>query len=398
MNYAPDTYSRNDSRSKRRKATRPASANRLLRKRVATPQRPQRNPQGQTAVRTQRPLADGFLKNRFLPKLAVNPDMAKLTDKKVTQRERDFYRSLSQLALHYGFTPMQTACYPYPYNFTLALWDAQKQIGQSDKGENFDRLQLLENNSTEQVFLAVTERYDTGQNLYYIPVIPLYKMMKDRKRKHTAHLLLPVFTYLDRIAALPFYREEHTFLYWQYEMLNEWAMQDDDSEENRGMLSELRQAERLGEQMSRKIADRENLTLWKQRTETFKAKDGFDNEVCKLTASFLELYSQYPDRTVFKHTATVWDKDEYEYDEEETSITMDKYIGFIADDRGLLYEQLCESVNSEFSQYTDMEEPTVTHYFDGTPTDKNKLDFENRLFPLIAELSYLLHRYNTHRI
>ena len=176
------------------------------------------------------------------------------------------------------------------------------------------------------------------------------------------------------------------------------GMQDDDSEENRKCFRNSGKPNDWANKWSRKITDRESLTLWKQRTESFKAKDSFDNEVCKLTASFLELYSQYPDRTVFKHTATVWDKDEYEYDEEETSITMDKYIGFIADDRGLLYEQLCESVNSEFSQYADMEEPTVTNYFDGTPTDKNKLDFENRLFPLIAEFSYLLHRYNTHRI
>ena len=74
---------------------------------------------------------------------------------------------------------------------------------------------------------------------------------------------------------------------------------------------------------------------------------------------------------------------------------MDKYIGFIADYKGYLCEPLCETVNNEFSQYGEMEEPAVTTHFDGTPVGKESLDFENRIFPLINELCYYLNQYNT---
>ena len=395
MTRYADTYSykRNNPSSLPTQTNGFASGNRLLCKRLVPDERPRRNPQGQTAVRTGKPVADGFLKSRFLPKLAVSPDSEELSDERREQRERDFYRSLSLLARYYGFTPMQSENYPYPYNFTLALWDAEKQIRQLRKGGNFDDLQLSENKETKQIFLSVTERYDTGQYLYYIPVIPLFTMLKDRKRKRSAELLLSVFTYLNRIVGVPCFREEQTFLYWQYEMLKEWAMHDDDSDENRALLNELHHAEWLGERINRKMSAKENLTFWKRRIQSFRAKDSFDTDVFLLTVKFFQLYRKYPNHTVFKNITALWDEYGYYYDEEDTKITIDKYIGFIADDNGLLYEQLCETINSEFSQYAEMEEPAVTHHFDGTSAVKNILVFESRLFPLINELCTLLNQY-----
>lgn len=358
----------------------------------ATPQRPQRNPQGQTPIRTADAFAHGFLKSRFLPKLAIDPNLAKLSGKQVEQRERDFYRSLSQLALHYGFSLMQTACYPYPYNLTLAYWDAERQIRQSPKGENFEEMKILEKDNTKQVFLSVTETYDTGMYFYYVPVLPLFRMLKEPERRYTAQLLLSVFSYLYRMVNVPYYREKHSFLYWQYEMLEEWAIHDEDSEENRTILTELDQAEKTGEQMQRKLSAKSNLSHWKRRIQSFKAKDTFDSDVFRLVVKFHLLYEQFPERTL--DFTSAWNETDYYYDEEETKITMDKYIGFIADCNGILYDQLCDTVNQEFSQYAEMEEPTTTHHFDGTPTQKDLLDFENRLFPLVSELCNLLNREN----
>ncbi len=397
MNYAPNTYTRNDNRSIPTQTNRFTFGNRLFCRPFAIPQRPQRNPQGQKAVRPAEPLADGFLKSRFLPKLAVNHDLAKLTDKQQEQRERDFYRSLSQLAGHYSFTPMETRCYPYPYNLTLALWDAEEQIRQSPKGKNYDNLLLYENNETKHLFLSVTERYNTGMNFYFVPVIPLFKMLKDRKRRYTAHLLQSVFCYLKRIVGMPYYRNNNTFLYWQYEMIEDWTSQDDESEDNKQLIWELQKAKLLGDRMNWKITAENNLSHWKERMQSYQANDPFDSEIFLLTAKFFQLYQQYPNRTVFRHVNTLWDEGYSFYNDDEIRITMDKYIGFIADDKGWLNDHLCETVNQEFSQYSEIEEPTVTHHFDGTPTEKDLLAFENRFFPLIGELNYLLNLYNSNK-
>ena len=69
---------------------------------------------------------------------------------------------------------------------------------------------------------------------------------------------------------------------------------------------------------------------------------------------------------------------------------MDKYVSFCADDKGLLFETLFETVDSEFQECTTMEEPTVIKKFDGNIITNNNLDFENRLFPLIEELICIL--------
>ena len=76
------------------------------------------------------------------------------------------------------------------------------------------------------------ERYNTGAMLYYIPVIPLYQMLRNKRRNKTGLLLLSVCTYLYRIADIPYYRQEGSYLYWIYEMLTEWLEQDEEVDDN----------------------------------------------------------------------------------------------------------------------------------------------------------------------
>ncbi len=42
-----------------------------------------------------------------------------------------------------------------------------------------------------------------------------------------------------------------------------------------------------------------------------------------------------------------------------------------------------------------MEEPTINKVFDGSKISVGNLDFENRLFELLDDLSYLLNNYKT---
>ncbi|TCN59590.1 hypothetical protein [Flavobacterium circumlabens] len=74
---------------------------------------------------------------------------------------------------------------------------------------------------------------------------------------------------------------------------------------------------------------------------------------------------------------------------------MEKYISFIADTKGWLYESLSESINNEFNEYGAMEEPTICKHFDASAITAGSLDFENRLFPLLNDLCGLLYEYKT---
>ncbi len=86
------------------------------------------------------------------------------------------------------------------------------------------------------------------------------------------------------------------------------------------------------------------------------------------------------------------------YEDEETeneSIGMEKYISFISDTKGWLYESIEESINNEFNEYGDgaMDEPTILKRFDGSELTENSLDFESRLFNLLDDMCALLYNY-----
>ena len=74
------------------------------------------------------------------------------------------------------------------------------------------------------------------------------------------------------------------------------------------------------------------------------------------------LYEQYPNATIYQNLLTNTEEKEYEND---SIVSIDKYVSFCADDKGLLFETLFETVNSEFQECTTMEEPTVIKKFDG---------------------------------
>lgn len=118
---------------------------------------------------------------------------------------------------------MQTRQFPYPYNMALAMSDMQEKLKQ--KVLDWEEIRLVQD--SKKTYFVSEERYNTGSTLFYIPVASLYRMLHDRNRKKTAHLLLSVSAYLYHIADVPYYRQEASYLYWMYEMLNDWVEQDD---------------------------------------------------------------------------------------------------------------------------------------------------------------------------
>ena len=163
-----------------------------------------RNKQGQTEVRTTTDVANGFLRTTFLPKLEAMKTVQPATE--VEKTETDFYCSLCAVARHYnGFEPMNTRTFGYPYNIALSVWEVENHLKRNIK--NWNCLRLVQDDKGKTFFVS-EEQYNTGTTLFYIPVIPLYKMLKEPKKKRAARLLLSVFAYLYHVADIPYYRQE----------------------------------------------------------------------------------------------------------------------------------------------------------------------------------------------
>jgi len=344
----------------------------------------QRSEERQTQISTDSHVADGFLKCTFLPKLKETKTVQAC--RKSDKTERDFFQSLSKLAEHYQIEPMQSRQFPYPYNMALPISDIKEKLKQ--KVLDWEEIRLVQD--SKKTYFVSEERYNTGATLFYIPVASLYRMLQNRKRKRNAHLLLSVCAYLYHIADIPYYRQEASYLYWMYEMLNDWAEMDDYTEETAVYLAEIKQAEYIGDYMEQRIYNRINLTLFEQRINSFKTKDDLDIECLTVAKEAFDLYQTYPNENVFRNAKPNGEASE---EDRENIIGMEKYISFYADHKGWLNETLIESVNNEIQEYGQMEEPIIQKQFDGRDITASNLCFENRLFELLHRLSDILHNF-----
>ena len=352
------------------------------------------NSERPTEISSDKSITNGFLKCTFLPKLKENIAQKLASDeqnliqiqRKNTKTERDFYQSLSRLTEHYGLNPISTKYFGYPYNIALALDDIQKQL--KNKVRDWEEIRLIEEKG--KTYFVSEERYNTGATLYYIPIVPLYQLSKNPKRKKVAQLLQSVCSYLYHIVKIPYYRKQDSYLFWMYEMVTEWITSDDENEETPIYLSEIKQVEHIGDFMEQKIYNQYNLIRFKDHLKNFKAKDSFDNDCFMLARKIFSLYQQYPNATIYQNLQSNTETEEYESD---TVVSMDKYVSFCSEAKGLLFQTLFEAVNSDLQEYATMQEPRVIKKFDGSNITNNNLDFENRLFPLIEELIYILNNF-----
>jgi len=322
---------------------------------------------------------DGFLKQRFLP---LFEQRGKLPNQSRT--EKDFFKSLSILSQTYGLEERNLESMPYPYNILLAHDYAQKHLQKS--AQNIELSIMQDDNG--MVKLTTKHSYRTGNTLYYIPVLPLYRLLQDKKQKQTAELLLSVFAYLYHVAGIPYYRENDSYLYYHYECLEEWLFDDLENIEmeqgNREIL-EFKKAFYYGDVMLRKMYNLHNLNFFRQRIESYKPICSFQKECLAVAEKALELLIRYPNCNIFCNTGN----GKFDYDDE--IIRAEQYISFISDSDGILHENIIRMVNDEFNECSEIEEPTLLQIYDAEnhPLDIG-LDFEYRLFPLLNDLCYLL--------
>lgn len=381
MEYATQYYIGHNQNAQTGKAKKAVQTVGRVHSMDATNKRRTRNRQRQTEVSTNTNVANGFLKTTFLPKLEIMKTLQ--SPMEIEKIETDFYYSLCAVARHYnGFEPTDTRTFGYPYNIALSVWEVENHLKRNVR--NWNSLRLIQDDKGKTFFIS-EEQYNTGTTLYYIPVIPLYKMLKDPKKKRAARLLLSVFAYLYHVADIPYYRQEDAYLYWQYEMISDWIEQDDEAELD-SRKEELKVAQWCGEKVEQKIFNRKNLEVFGRRITTFRPKNDFEQECLDVAQGMFTLYTEYPATTVFQHAKYADD----EAEQEDEVIAMNKYISFIADGKGWLYETLAESVNNEFNECGTTEEPTVLKEFSGASVTNCNLEFESRLFPLIGDLCYLL--------
>ena len=381
MNATKNNIGKNQS-SRRKRTTTTALAIGRLRKVASKTQNSERNTERPTEIRTDSNAYNGFLKCRFLPKQEETPTVQDCKER--LKIERDFYQSLSNFARQYNIEPIQTKDFGFPYNIALAMWDLEKKVEQVN--EDWNSFKLIRNN--RKILFVKEERYYTGTSLYYVPIVPLFQMLKDPRHKQNAQLLLSVCSYLYHIADVPYYRQQNSYLYWIYEMHEDWIEQGDEAEEDmQEFRREFKISKTIGDKIEKKLFNRKNLELFEKRLNHFKSRTDFDHDCYKVASDAFTLYTEYPETSIFRNQPT---PEQDPYNDDNKAIGMDMYISFVADTKGCLYDNIEESINAEFNEYGSIEEPTVYTPINGTELSKADFDFENRFFKLMEDLYKIL--------
>ncbi|WP_343642361.1 hypothetical protein [Chryseobacterium sp.] len=344
-----------------------------------------RNTERQAEICTDSNASNGFLKCRFLPKY-TEPSSLK-NDIRITKIEGNFYKSLSNLAHLYRIEPTHTRDFKFPYNIALAMWDIENKFNQID--EDWKSFKLIQNN--KKIYFAKQESYFTSTFLFYIPIVRLFHMLKDKTCKRNGQLLLSVCSYLYNIVSIPYYRQESSYLHWIYEMHEEWIEQDEEAQEDTcESKHEFRISKIIGDKMEQKLVNLKNLEMFEQRLVNFECHSDFDFECYEVASNAFALYTEYPNRTIFINQP-IFDHNQY-MDDENRAIGMDMYISFVADTKGCLYDNIEESINTEFNEYGSFEEPTIYTPINEIAISNADFDFESRLFTLLEDLCTVLNK------
>ncbi|WP_343606242.1 hypothetical protein [Fluviicola sp.] len=338
-----------------------------------------RGQKGQAKISTGGNVADGFLRASFPSKLA---ETDALTDARAMPKlEEGFWIDLCAMCEEMGLNVEVQNGVGFPYNISrtvCAVRDGLREMGESD----WKSIRIVEHQG--QVFPARHIVYDTAMTLFYIPVEPLYKMLQDKERRETAQLMVSVFAYLYQIADIPYYRQEDSYLWTIYDMLQQCKQQDGEDE------SECELAEQMGDHIENQIADGHNLKAFGDRLRNFSPKDGFDESCLEVANGFWELYKQYPSSPIHRNIERIPE----DVLDEDGAVEWYNYVSFCASHEGGLFDSMMEIVNSELREKSEINEPVMYKLYNGRAIEGNDLHFEEGIFRLIDELSCVLNEYN----
>jgi hypothetical protein len=327
---------------------------------------------------------NGFLNHSFLPVWVFEGNRERLAG--------EFNTSLANLCGYYNLTIPQTNL-PFPQNIYQLWQTVSEQITKINKGYHC----LIISDKGRRAVVSVVKTFDLN-GLYYIPVRAYWCWSKCAEQQRIAELITVIFAYLHQVVEIPFYAENGSFMDSQYDALEQWISEaedegQDDAEEKEwrehreDTIYELRQA---GCHILRMIQNPEQLKRMEQIVTDYYHRDNWELEWELLGIEFLQLYRQYPKRSLSDGINT-----DLVYPNKDERINCYQYTGFHWSNKDCFADELNDMINCSFQEIAVMDEPTAVQFFDKMPIHETKdFDFETRLFGLMERLRDLLDDYD----
>ncbi len=335
--------------------------------------------------RTRRSDGNGFLNHSFLPFWSFTGNPERIA--------REYFRSLANLCQHYQLAIPETDL-PFPQNIYATWEQVEKQVRAIDRENHC----MILHAKGKQAVLSAVKTFDLSHCLFYIPVRAYWHWSQNAEHQAITELVTVIFAYLHQVVDIPFYAESGTFMDYQYDTLEQWVSEAEDEgnndEEDKAWQQQqedtLYELRRAGGHIMPIIKDPEWLKKMYSIVMNYYHRDKHELEWGLLAIEFLQLYRQYPKRSLADSI-----HEDLVYPDEEERIRVEEYTSFYWSDKDCFKHELLEMVNCSFQERPVMDEPTAVYYFDTLPDpDRKDFDFETRLFDLIERLRDLLNDYD----
>lgn len=298
-----------------------------------------------------------------------------------------FKNALSNFCKLYNFPEPETHSV-FPMYISKALQEVSLLLADSHK-----ELQLrIMQEEGGRVTLATRKIFDTRMTLYYLPLCPLWEMMKLKDKKAETALLLSIVAYLFKVGGIPHFAETYSYFDGIYEMVAEWNTdqgQEQDGEEDaeqEHIAAHFEMMNEAGAILLAQMANPENLKRFKGRVNRFKPKDEKGEDLLNCAKNALKLYRTFPNRSVMDNMG----KPALD-NEEDTFIRSEQYLSFYWSSNDCLIDSAMDYINAELNEVCEMEEPVSLQYFDAPQSKEiHDFSFEEQFFDLLNEVSDIL--------
>ena len=327
---------------------------------------------------------NGFLNHEFKPVWGFEGNRERL--------EKEFNNSLANLCRYYKLKIPKTD-FPFPQNIYYRWQQVANKVTAIDKNYHC----MITADRGKRAVLSVVKTFDMN-GLHYISVRAYWRWAQCAEQQAIADLLTVIFAYLHQVVAIPFYAENNSFMNYQYDTIEQWIYELEDEgmndEENKAWKQEqedtMYELKQAGCHILRLIQDPGQLARMEQVVMEYKHRDSSELEFALIGIEFLQLYIQYPKRTVADNIKT-----DLVYPEETDRITIDQSTGFYWSSKDCFADELDDMIDSTFQEISVMDEPISVQLFDKMPlNDNTDFDFETRLFGLMDRLRELLKDYD----
>lgn len=336
----------------------------------------------EVSMRSAQPSGFAYMKHRYKPVWNAGPISG---DQETI--ETSFYRSLTYLGDLYNFKPPHNKYLIFPRNIAYDLGIAGKML----RKINRELCLFITHDEEKKTCVCTAEPFNVeSKTLYYIPVRPLFRLLKEKHRGHTSQLLLSVFAYLYQVLQIPYYRNPSSFLYDCYNTIFEWLTNDEECDDKKWISKNKRLAKQSideGDAIMNHIKQPVHLQQFERRIQQFVARDAIDTKVLAIATSSQILLKEFPDNRLFHYIPeNLLDP------ENDERIVAEHYISFFWDaEIEPVYSNLIEHVNGLFENCGGMDLPVGYQRFDKPHTNpSHDTRFPASVFNLVENLSEIL--------